>query len=274
MRVVLSRKGFDSGAGGCASPIVDGHPVSLPIPTEMPSSVTYRDLVGPFGALVYDLTRGKINADMSCHLDPDLDRSVVDRRLGWRGSLGQVGAAQSHLTNQRVGEGDLFLFWGLFRDVSRNERWDYSGPAQHRIFGWLQVGEVLRIGSDPEAHLAEYPWLAGHPHLLRGWKGNNTVYVAQTNLSLGSIQTKLPGWGLFPNGLKLTAADSRGPSLWEMPRWLNPTRGGVGLSYNPRHRWLGDGRLQSAARGQEFVADASDRQDALAWLTELFREVK
>jgi hypothetical protein len=52
MRVVLSRKGFDSVAGRGASPILgDGRMVSMPIPewqtTAAPSGPTYEDTVVP-----------------------------------------------------------------------------------------------------------------------------------------------------------------------------------------------------------------------------------
>jgi len=44
MRIILSRKGFDSGSGGCPSPIFpDGSMFAMPIPYE-PSPVRYEDL--------------------------------------------------------------------------------------------------------------------------------------------------------------------------------------------------------------------------------------
>jgi hypothetical protein len=36
VRIIFSRKGFDSASGGCPSPIVDGMPIPLPIPTRQP----------------------------------------------------------------------------------------------------------------------------------------------------------------------------------------------------------------------------------------------
>jgi len=33
MKLILSRKHSDSSAGGCPSPLIDGRPVSLPIPS-------------------------------------------------------------------------------------------------------------------------------------------------------------------------------------------------------------------------------------------------
>jgi hypothetical protein len=93
------------------------------------------------------------SAASTCHLDPYLDEAArPNRRPGWRGALGQVAAAQAHLANQRVGAGDVFLFWGLFRPVERRRgRWRYAGPAIHAAFGWIQVGEIVRHPAGPAA---------------------------------------------------------------------------------------------------------------------------
>jgi hypothetical protein len=42
MRIIFSRKGFDSAAGKAPSPIMEGEPISLPIPTERRSETSYR----------------------------------------------------------------------------------------------------------------------------------------------------------------------------------------------------------------------------------------
>jgi hypothetical protein len=44
MKIIFSRKGVDSAAGRCASPLLAGRPLSLPIPTRMPTATKYRDL--------------------------------------------------------------------------------------------------------------------------------------------------------------------------------------------------------------------------------------
>ena len=272
MRVIFSRKGFDSGAGGCPSPMVSGRPISFPIPTKMPSVDRYSDLPGDVPRMVVDLSRGKIRAERFCHLDPDLDSSVKLRAENWRGSLGQVSAAASHLRNQNVGTGDLFLFWGLYQAAKFSTRWTFSGPKEHRIFGWLQVGAVRQIGTDPCPVLTEFPWLEGHPHLEQGWDETNTIYVAREELRIDGISSHYPGWGLFNPGYRLTEKDSRLPSTWEVPLWLNPLCDGTGMSYNPAERWSGMGTLRSAARGQEFVADIGDGKDAINWLGQLFED--
>jgi len=274
VRIIFSRKGFDSSAGGVPSPIIDGRPHSLPIPTRMPTVTRFRDLGNGTAALVNDLTNGKLSSDQPCHLDPDLDAGALPRPPGWRGALGQVSAAQSHLANHGAGSGDVFLFWGLFRPAVRSSagRWTYTGPREHRIFGWLQVDEVLPVGSDPGSTLDHHPWLAGHPHLVGRWPANNTVYVARERLALPGIETPLAGWGLMSRGYRLTAAASPQPSTWTVPDWLHPDHGGTGLTYHRSSSWRDSTTLQTAARGQEFIADVGQRRDALTWLRQLLQD--
>lgn len=269
MRLIFSRKGFDSSAGGCPSPLISGRPWSLPIPTRMPSRVRFEDLNGNTSSIVTALTRGRLSGANSCHLDPDLDANSLSRLPGWRGSLGQVAAAQSHLANQRIAAGDVFLFWGLYRPAEASPGWHFSGPREHRIFGWLQVGEIWTVGGDPAPLLKAHPWLQDHPHAQPGWPESNTVYIASEDLTIDGSSTGLRGWGVMSTGVRLTLPGSSVPSLWAVPDWLHPASGGVGLSYHPDTRWLPDGHLRAAARGQEFVADIGNRADARNWLVSL-----
>lgn len=243
--------------------------MSICIPARTsPTPTTYGRLSGGIGEVVRDLTGGRLGPDSRCHLDPDIAREALPRRPGWRGALGQVGAAQSHLDNQGVGPGDVFVFWGLFRQAERQDgMWRFVGKKEHRIFGWLQVGDVLRVGADHATHLARYPWLEDHPHVRAGWSSSNTVYIATERLTLASQELGVPGWGVFRRGHQLTAA-GKSPSNWAIPDWLNPRRGGTGLSYHTDKAW-GEDILRAAARGQEFVAHATDRRDAIDWLREL-----
>lgn len=271
MKVIFSRKGFDSAAGGVPSPIVAGRPISLPIPTKMPSPLRFADLAGDLPALVADLTKGKVAPGRNCHLDPDIDPTQCRRKTGWRGALGQDGAAQGHLAKQRVQPGDLFLFWGLFRPAEKFAgKWTYTGTSEHRIFGWLHVGEICALGHDGSHALRRFPWLDQHPHVRRGWGPKNTLYIASKRFAVQSRD--VPGYGLFASGRRLTRTGSPLPSEWATPAWLNPKSGGTGMSYNPIGRW-GKGGVRSAARGQEFVADVGDRADAASWLADLFSEV-
>lgn len=270
MRVILSRKGFDSSSGGCPSPVVDGRPISLPIPAKGFSPTCYGDLKA--GDFVHDLTQGRLTQQTPCHLDPDLELHARPRAHtdGWRGSLGQESAAQGHLSNQGVEAGDLFLFFGLFRDTFKCDHgWGFRGAPHHAVFGWLQVGEVVHINGNPDPVLDRHPWLAEHPHLHGDWPLQNTLYIAREKLELEGLE--LPGWGLLRTPWKLTEEGATGPASWRVPAWLDPRQGGTGMTYHPTARWLGGGRVRAAGRGQEFVAQAKNRADVRAWVSELLQ---
>jgi hypothetical protein len=149
MKLILSRKAFDSAAGDVANPILeDGTMLPLPIP-DRKSPIRYRDIpiAGEIlGAVAADLTRGKIRPDYRAHLDPDLIRHAYPREPGWRPLLGQVDSAQSVLAREGVGPGDLFLFFGWFRRAARSaDRLEFvrRAPDVHVIWGWLQIEEVI-----------------------------------------------------------------------------------------------------------------------------------
>jgi hypothetical protein len=220
-------------------------------------------------AIVHDLSRGRITADSPCHLDPDLRAEQLSRLPGWRGALGQVGSAQGHLSNQSIGIGDLFLFWGLFRPAQLTSRWEYTGSSEHRIFGWLQVGDIVSTGVDAAVTLERFPWLNSHPHARSGWSASNTIYVASDTLLVGGKSDGRPGWGLFEHGLRLTASGVSKTSEWQVPTWLNPKTGGVGMTFHPPGRWDESGTCVAASRGQEFVATIGDRTDARRWISDL-----
>lgn len=266
MRIVFSRKGFDASAGGCPSPIVDGRPVSLPIPTSRRSATRFADL--GLGELVEGLTRGKVAGSALCHDDPDLVR----------GAFGQTGVAQSHLERMEVGEGDLFPFFGLFRALDRASpapRFDPREKPHHRLFGWLTIGRIVRLGADGSAARAVFPELARHPHLGPGWNPNNTLYLASPELRLDPMGRTLPGFGVARRAsdrLRLSIPGAR-PSLWSVPDWLNPLAGGVGMSYDSTIERWSPGLCRVVSRGQEFVADIGERADARAWLAAILSEM-
>ncbi len=282
MKLVFSRKGFDSSSGGCPNPVFpDGSVLALPIP-DVSSVVSYRDLTWRdinMGTLVHQLTNGRIRGPHKAHLDPDLDASVYPRDSAWRPVFGQHGSAQGHLEKEGVGKGDVFVFFGLFRQVERvKRRWRFvpGSRAHHRIWGWLQVDQVIKV--DESLRLA-MPWLGYHPHLqglFQGQcRGSNVVYLGRKQLTLNAHTTSLPGSGVFrcPDPeLQLSDSHSYRPSDWRLPRWLYPDRRKP-LSYHLNaDRWRLDGEhcyLRSAARGQEFVLDGDDYPEAEAWFREL-----
>ncbi|MFI2812847.1 MULTISPECIES: hypothetical protein [Microbulbifer] len=287
MRLILSRKGFDSSAGGCPSPIFpDGSLYALPIPDRQ-SSIPFNALAfggQNIGNLVEDLTRGRHSGDEGAHLDPDMHADALPRHRDWRPLLGQTGSAQGHLRRQGVTQGDLFLYFGLFRPVENSGgRWRFvrHAPAQHIIWGWMSVGEIAPVDSLAEDALG---WARYHPHFNIGPDSNNTLYISGKRLSLPGLEGPLPGAGIFPQldqRLVLTRPDSPRPSAWRLPASFYPEPGRSPLSYHAnRDRWqraaeAGTGycQLQSAARGQEFVLDTQQYPGVTEWLATLIRDL-
>jgi len=280
VKLVLSRKGFDSGSGGTASPILpDGTLLSLPIPDGR-SRLAYSGVGdGLAGELVRDLTRGRVRPSFPAHLDPDLVAGDMPRKEGWRGVFGQTGSAASHLDANGVGPGDVFLFFGWFRDVEQaGGAWRFrpGGRNVHAFFGWLQVAEVVRLPEGSAGEWAAHPWLEGHPHVMRGPEPGNRVYVASERLVLpGIADVGLPGWGRIA-GLSqrttLTAPGASTRSAWRLPDFFSPARGAP-LSYHGLpDRWSRDGDhvlLRSVSRGQEFVLDCDGRPEASRWIASI-----
>ena len=87
-----------------------------------------------------------------------------------------MGAAQTHLENNNVKVGDLFLFWGWFREtITLNKKKVFSreDPGHYRFFGWLQIGKIIHLGKDPSWYLEETeqnPDTTSHPHTIGHWK--------------------------------------------------------------------------------------------------------
>lgn len=252
--------------------------VSLPIPSRYGRPLG--DIEGPCGvlhSLVSDLTAGRLNAETLVHLDPDLRAKSVPRRDDWRPCFGQTSSAQGHLARQGVGVGDVFLFFGWFRQAERiGEHWRFvqGAPDIHCIFGWLQVGEVVPVNP---ASIAELPlWLQDHPHVAFAGQmsSGNTLYLAADGLFDG----RLSGAGCFDLWYpkRQLTAPGRSRSVWRLPAWMDPSMGDTKLSYHTdQERWHLEGDatlLETVAKGQEFVMDIGLSESARDWLREIIQQ--
>ncbi|MDN3523551.1 hypothetical protein [Halomonas ramblicola] len=281
MKLILSRKGFDSSAGGVPSPLFpDGRLLALPIP-DATSTIRYHDIAHDgvsLDTLVTPLTRGKVAPDDGAHLDPDLIAGMLPRQAGWRPIFGQSGQAQGHLRNHGVGPGDLFLFFGLFRRVEPHDgawRWAPGSRPHHVIWGWLQVAAMVPVD---EARSGDYAWAAYHPHFRRAADPRNVLYLANRRLRLDGLNEALPGAGVFPHfspNRQLTTPGAERVSDWRLPAWCYPQGERRPLSYHTdRRRWQRHAdhtALSAAARGQEFILECDDYPEALTWAGGLIR---
>ncbi|MCJ7444532.1 MAG: hypothetical protein MUO26_08390 [Methanotrichaceae archaeon] len=272
MKIILSRKGFDSSFGGYPSPILpDGTMVSLPIPLK--DNLRYSDLVVKDGLTYYDLMRllrskiriggqwQELEKETKCHLDPDICRNIIPRKPGWKPCFGQIDSAQRHLEKQGVGEGDLFLFFGWFRKARNHQgklEFDPNEGNLHAIFGYMQIDEIMKI-TDKRA---VPDWLKYHPHNSENRRKNktNTIYMAKSHLSWNN---QLPDAGNFKfNEILVLTKEGLTRSKWCLPEFFKATE----ISYHSKDSWK-DGYFQSVARGQEFVI--KDNKEVEEWARRL-----
>lgn len=245
----------------------------MPIPEPRPTQgagLTYEETLVPGdGAMSFaELGRQcRLRAATGpAHVDPDLLPGARPRRPGWRASLGQADIAASHLRNQGVGAGDLFLFFGLFAPLGsrglRRQEWFHS------LFGYLQVDVVLDLHSD-----APVPdWLCDHPHVSDEAQASfrpNLLYVARERLDFAPDR---PGWGVFryrPE-LRLTPVDATSRTVLELPRCFGPDTGTT-VTYLPAHLWTDHDRdhvrVSFVGNKQEMVC--AGNADVAAWAQEV-----
>jgi Nucleotide modification associated domain 3 len=273
MKIILSRKGFDTKAGGVPSPILpDKTLLSFPIPTDSSSKIKYDDISAngeSVGKIVEDLSNRKIKRHHFAHLDPDLNASAYPRRPNWRPLFGAGSAAHSHLKKHGVAVGDVFLFFGWFRQteiVNGTYRFVRSAPDLHIIFGWLQIGAIVATEKD-----AVIPWAKYHHHFRPPLYPNDVAYVSRARLELnGSKSIKGGGvFGKYREELCFTCPDQFKRSVWRLPHWFYPENRPPLTHHSDMSRWkLRDGYalLQSVGRGQEFVLDADKYPKAIAWV--------
>ena len=110
------------------------------------------------------MSKNKIRPTDTCHNDPNL----------LTGQFGQVGAAQTHLENNKVGIGDLFLFWGWFRETKKIKNkilFDKRDPGHYRLFGWFQIGKVIELRENQIGiYLKNQTQIHTHIQLVNGQK--------------------------------------------------------------------------------------------------------
>ena len=241
MKIILSRKGFDASNGGCPSPIMpDGTLLSMPIPSD--DNGSYDDL--NYNGVSYSdiLHQLRPNKEYNnCHIDPDIRDNRYSTVVGWKPAFGQIGAAQGLLSNAGVEKGDIFLFFGWFRQAElHNGRYRFVGSRSggfydhsdmHIIYGFMQIGDILT----EKERIAQYSW---HPHSSFTGK-TNAIYTPADTLSLIS---GMKGYGTLDYRKdRVLTMENKSRGTWNALPFLMPehTYGkkknsakGEGLYYN------------------------------------------
>ncbi|MBN2878494.1 MAG: hypothetical protein JXN65_02580 [Clostridia bacterium] len=259
MKVILSRKGIDTQYGGMPSPILpDGTLLSLPIPSKEDTN-KYSEL--RFGdkdlyTIIKEISpNNKIKGNFTCHLDPDIrNYNLINK---WQPLFGQQGAALGHLLNQGVDKGDLFLFFGTFRQtVLKQNTLSFITDAadKHIIFGYFQINNFTL---DSDGFPIEY---CNHPHSNGNYSKKNAIYSATEVLTFNPL---FKGAGTFKleDRLVLTK-EGYSKSCWELPEFFKD----INISYHSHQSHKVD-YFQSASKGQEFVFEANE--NVMEWLNEI-----
>ena len=296
MKVIFSRKGFDGAAGGWPSLIFpDGTLFSIPIPIPTPGpneeyldkESFYSELEFPhegdsIQSILNEVTGGRIyykdkyiGCDYSakqqhCHHDPMLIRP--ENRL----VLGQSGSAESHLQNQKVGNGDIFLFYGWFRHVEKKDgRWQYMADPKdiHLIWSWMKIGEICDVAkpNQQQQASAKYPFLSVHPHIKVDWQEKfNRIYISDKG-------------GLLPYSDSRCLTDRKeykGRSKWRLPICFKQKKDAFTFlgenNFNPEGD---DVIIKFRGYGQEFVLNlekvsSGDKTKILAHLDQMIPELR
>lgn len=254
MKIILSRKGFDSSTGGMPSPIMpDGTLLSLPIPDKDDEGNKFGSLHfngQSYADIILSLKQNaKITPEKTCHLDPDLRREAKERPGDWQPAFGQMGSALSELRNNGVGTGDLFLFFGLFRQTELFNgalRFKRGSKPVHVIYGYMQVGKVIESKDNVPA------WLAGHPHVAynNAWNEHkNAIFLPTEKLSIAD--GKAGSGTLYYRPDRVLTKEGMSWGRWDLPQFFR----NVSITHHPTP-WR-EGYFQSAGRGQEFIMDGT-----------------
>lgn len=279
--IILSRKGFDSSAGGAANWLYQGQLYPIPIPQAY-SGVTYKELHFNDTHSYYDVMKDLgITQFSEGHLDPDIDHKTRQPRpAGWKPIFGQHAAALSHLNQRQVGLHDLFLFFGWFKEIEQvNGKFRYKKDAQdlHIIWGYLEVDEIVDLSTQ-----RPYEWMKYHAHHVFAddyQHGNlNSIYVAKDQ---SAVFPGRAGAQILPYQPTLTLTqtqNNKNRGYWKLPSCFFDTNGKCLLSYHEKRfgekinkSWF---NLSSANRGQEFVLDTqkltqSKKNSLKRWLNNL-----
>lgn len=266
-KIILSRKGFDSASGGYPSPILpDGTMLSFPIPED--NGIYYKDLTykgSSYLDLMNQLGIKGFDENSRVHLDPDINRDTLDRQgQEWEAIFGQCGSSASHLDNNQVKEGDIFLFFGWFRktiNTAAGLKYDPNDKeGKHVLWGYLEVGKAFKIIEEDK-----YPrHYLSHVHFEEKGYSNNSAYIAMEKLSFEPTKY---GAGVFKYDDSLVLSCSTGlKSIWQLPLCFHPDNG-TQITYhaNPE-KWTKENdycTLESVGRGQEFVI--SENPDIETW---------
>lgn len=277
MRIILSRKGVDSGNCKASNLVIfdcqgKSEMIMIPIPSSN-DKIAYKDVTFSKDKekdlyVKNYLKNFKIDLSSLCHMDPNLSNYLDEPNF--LGSVGQIGSSQSHLENQEIQKDDLFIFFGKYEIQKFSQtKVEKIAKDKHIMFGYLQIGEII-CPNDPKnggraSYEEKYPWIKNQPHWnFEKYKNieSNRIYIAREKCS---FDESIKGFGMFnfSEDLILTK-NGRSISKWELPKPLMNLK----ITYHNESNYKED-YFQSASRGQEFVIEKNEKAEK--WAVELIK---
>jgi hypothetical protein len=287
MKIILSRKGFDSANGGYPN-IIDEEGNFIVFPILENENEIYSDIKTKNGILYHDILtkrypNNKIPKNQFCHCDPNLGNYFFGNEdISFRASFGQVDSSQSHL-EKNIDIGDIFLFFSWFKDNEENDK--------HIIYGYMQIGSIIYPqhpqknkpddlkNKTKETIQKQFPCLKSQPHWInkdnkyddiknKKINNNNCIYLASDFLEIkeeSSIKTESLGrsWGMFKFNEELVLSKGPTRSKWK----IKGLPDNIKISYT----YEKDGFIQSR-RGQELIIDPQNNNtnyQVIKWAKDL-----
>ena len=277
MRIILSRKGVDSGNCKASNLVLfdcqgKSEMIMIPIPSSN-DKIAYKDVTFSKDQekdlyVKNYLKNFKIDLSSLCHMDPNLSNYLDE--MNFLGSVGQIESSQSHLENQKIQKDDLFIFFGKYEIQKFSQtKVEKIAKNKHIMFGYLQIGEIIYPNSlkkeERASYEKKYPWIKNQPHWnFEKYKNieSNRIYIAREKCS---FDENIKGFGMFnfSEDLILTK-NGRSISQWELPKPLMNLK----ITYHNELNCKED-YFKSASRGQEFVIEKNEKAEK--WAVELIK---
>ena len=250
MKIILSRKGFDSGAGGIPSARLGKKLISFPIPNKndikddynnlqfydeiyRKSNVKYSEIITDLYKKHNNNPRTKIGLELCehCHVDPDLNYDTRINKMvekeSWKPIFGQSSTSGGYLLypsedmingDLTIEEGDLFLFFGNYREVvfDKNYKFKRGSKIEQVIWGWMFVDEIISQDEITKENwkdkTKEYYW---HPHHYdENTKHDHNVLVVGCMKEKQIGNCIVPGYGIFDYASNRVLSKST-PANWK-----------------------------------------------------------
>lgn len=257
MRVILSRKGFEPAKGGIPSPIMpDGTLLLLPKPDEdgidsyydfSYEDMTYYDIVCSLSEELKEPLK-----NYRCHSECYIPPEHHIHPSSWFPAYLRYGAMQTHLSHQRISVGDIFLFYGWFRQTAydSNHKLHFvpDAPEQTIIFSYFQIGAIIK---DLSFLSRQFKW--SFPIRTNTERNQHyTIYLPTKKLSYNNQQ---PGFGNLSYSKKLVLTKPGYKyNYWHLPDFLSVPDVTISYHNNRNNGFLsGKDYFKTSGISEEFV---------------------